>query len=358
MSNIDNIVHVTIAIEAPVMDSTSFSNLLLIVQKASTVGTEEMPDVAVIQSAKELTAFGYKTTDEAYIAATVAFNQDPRPDRVYIIARSANADGETVEECLDRAVSKNEWYGFALAFEATATEIEAAAKWAEANEKLFGFSFAAGNCPINMTPYSNTFAIYAGDLVPQPDSLPDGNRYAEVAYMAKCFGYDPGTETWGLKTLNGVTASHLSTTQINELSSANVNYYITVANKDVTQNGRVGADEWIDVIRFRHWLLNKIQIEVFKFMAKNEKAAFNDSGITGIQNVIESVLSAAQRAGGIDEDRYDENENLERGYIVTVPKSAAISAAEKRKRKLTGISFIARLAGAIHEVAIRGTLVY
>ena len=74
--------------------------------------------------------------------------------------------------------------------------------------------------------------------------------------------------------------------------------------------------------------------------------------------MIESVLSAAQRTGGIDEDRYDENENLERGYIVTAPKSSSISITEKRNRKLTGISFIARLAGAIHEVAIRGTLVY
>lgn len=357
MGNIDNIVDVTITVETPAADSASFSSLLLMAKKPSNAGTEEMPDVAVVHNAKELTGFGYETGDEVYAAAMAAFNQDPRPDKVYVVARSKNADGETIQECLDRAVSRNEWYGFGLAFDASATEIEAAAKWAEANEKLFGFSYASGTCPINLKAYNNTFGFYAGDLVPQPDRLPDGNRYAAVSYMAKCFGYDPGTETWGLKTLNGVTASHLSTTKIKELSEANVNYYITVANKDVTQDGRAGSGEWIDVIRFRHWLVNKIQIEVFNFLVKAAKISFNNGGITGIQNVIQAVLSSAQGAG-IDEDIYDAEGNLDKGYTVSVPKSQDISAADKKGRRLSGVTFTARLAGAIHETKVRGTLVY
>lgn len=357
MSNIDKIVDVTIAVEAPASDSASFSNLLLVVQKPSNVGTETMPDVAVVTDAKELTAFGYTTEDEAYIATTVAFNQDPRPDKVYIIAMSANTDGEDIAGCLDRALSTNEWYGFALAFAATATEVEAAAKWAEANDKLFGFTFWLGESPIDVKPYNNTFGIFSGDLIPQPDKLPDGNKYAAVAFMAKCFGYDPGTETWSLKTLNGVTPSHLSTTKMQSLASGNINYYIMVANKDVTQDGRLGSGEWIDVIRFKHWLVNKIQIEVFNFMVRNPKVAFNNGGITGIQNVIQAVLSGAQGAG-IDEDTYDADGNLVKGYVVNVPMSQDIPAAEKKSRKLSGVTFTARLAGAIHETKVRGTLVY
>lgn len=357
MNNIDNIVSVTIRIESPVADSASFSSLLLMAAKPSNVGKDEMPDVAVIREPKELAEFGYNTDDDAYAAAMVAFSQNPKPDKVYVVARSAKDDGESITDCLDRAIAQNEWYGFALAFAASATEIESAAKWAEANNKLFGFSYFTGDCPINVKEYNNTFAFYAGDIVSDSNEIPNGNKYAAIALMATCFGYDPGAETWGLKTLNGVTPSNLTTTKITELTNANVNYYITVANKDVTQNGCVGTGEWIDVIRFKYWLLNKVQIEVFNFMVQNPKITFNDGGITGIQNVIESVLSSKQ-GDGIDNDQYDKDGNVEKGYEVIVPRAADVSAADKKNRRLTGVTFTARLAGAIHETAIKGTLVY
>lgn len=358
MSNISDVVDVTIAIEAPATDSASFSNLLLVVGQPKNSGEEEMPNVAIIRQADDLKVFGYDSTDEAYKAAKVAFSQDPQPRDVFVIARKVDADkeNEPLAECLDRAAGVNTWYGFSLVGFSSTTELQAAAEWAEANNRLFGFTYLSGNLPIVISGYNHTFAFYAGSI--GVSEYPDGNTYAAVAYMAKCFGYDPGAETWDLKTLNGVTESRLSTNKVNELKIANTNFYRNIANKNVSQEGKVGSGEWIDVIRFKDWLLNKIQIEVFNFMLKNEKVAFNDSGITGIQNVIESVLSAAQRTGGIDEDRYDEDENLERGYIVTAPKSSSISVTEKRNRKLTGISFIARLAGAIHEVTIQGTLVY
>lgn len=358
MSNINDVVDVEIAIESPATDSASFSNLLLIVPQPSSVGTEDMSEIAVIHEAKDLTVFGYGSEDEAYKAAVVAFGQDVRPDKVYVIARkkkTAEAD-ETISECLYRAVAVNEWYGFSLVSYTSMLDLEGAAKWAEANNKLFGFTYLTGNCPIEISGYDNTFGFFAGDL--NMDSIPDGNTYAAVALMIKCFSYDPGSETWSLKSLRGVKASNLSASKKEQLKDGNINFYRTIANKDVTQEGKVGSGEWIDVIRFREWLLNKIQIEVFNFMVRQPKVAFNDGGIVGIQNVLESVLSKAQETGGIDGDKYNEDEVLEKGYVVTVPRAANVSKADKQKRRFTGITFEARLAGAIHETKIRGTLVY
>lgn len=355
-NNITDVVDVTIAIESPATDSASFSNLLLVVPGPTEVGTEDMASVVVIRSAKELTAFGYTSNDEAYKAAAVAFNQDMKPEKIYIVARKKTLEEEeSIADCLDRAIAVNEWYGFALVTYTSGTDIEAAAKWAESNNKLFGFTFTAGNCPIDITVYNNTFGFFSGDL--KADTIPDGNMYAGIAFMAKCFSYTPGSETWNLKTLRGVTASSLSTTKVETLKNGNVNFYRTVANKDVTQEGKVGSGEWIDVIRFKEWLINKLQVEVFNFMVKNPKISYNDEGIVGIQNVIESVLSSAQGTG-IDKDRFDEDGNVEKGYEVIVPKSADISATDKKNRKLTGVSFTARLSGAIHETQIRGTLIY
>lgn len=356
MSNTNDVVDVTIAIESPATDSASFSNLLLVVPGPANAGTEEMPTVAVIQSAKDLTVFGYNSDDAAYKAASVAFNQDMKPDKVYVIERKvALESNETIADCLDRAMSVNEWYGFALVTYTTAADIEAAAKWAENNSKLFGYTYTAGNNPLDISSYNNTFGFFAGDL--KSGEISDGNMYANIAFMAKCFSYDPGSESWDLKTLRGVTASNLTTTKVETLKTSNINFYRTIANKDVTQEGKVGSGEWIDVIRFKEWLINKIQIEVFNYMVKNPKVSYNDAGITGIQNVIQSVLAGAQGTG-IDTDRYDENGVVEKGYEVTVPKSANVSATDKKNRKLAGVTFVARLAGAIHETQIKGTLVY
>lgn len=356
-NNINDVVDVTIAIESPATDSASFSNLLLVVPKPTNAGDEEMNGVIVVQSAKDLTVFGYTSDDAAYKAIAVAFNQDMRPDEIYVIAREKTLEAdETIADCLDRAVSVNKWYGFALVSYTTSSDLEAAAKWAEANGKLFGFTFTSGNCPINMSPYNNTFGFFAGDI--KESTIPDGNTYAAIAYMAKCFSYTPGSETWSLKTLRGVTASNLTPTKAKTLKDGNVNFYRTIANKDVVQEGKVGSGEWIDVIRFKEWLINKIQIDVFNYLAQNPKIAYNDGGITGIQNVLEAALSASQKNNGIDTDRIKSDGEVEKGYTITVPLASEVSASDKKNRKLSGVSFTARLAGAIHETQIKGTLVY
>ena len=176
--------------------------------------------------------------------------------------------------------------------------------------------------------------------------------------MATCFGYEPGAETWALKTLKGITPSVLTAAKLASLRVKNVNVYQTIANRDVTSEGKVGTGEWIDVVRLRHWLINELQFQVFAYLAKQTKVPYNDAGITGIQNVVEAVLAGAQKTGGIDTDQYDEDGNVTKGYEVVVPRSANISAAEKKSRKLTGITFVARLAGAIHAAVLKGKLVY
>ncbi len=355
MSNMNDFVEVSIAIENPAMSSASFNNLLLVVAKPTKAG-KEMPDVVVISETKELQEYGYTEEDEAYKAAHVALIQEPRPSALYIIARKNDGeDNESITQCLDRAKAASEWYGFSL-LSATATDINNAAKWAEENTRLFGFTYTVGNCPIKLETYSMTFAFYAGSV---SGELPEENQYAAVALMAKCFGYDPGSETWALKSLNGILpADNLLTPVETELKNSNVTYYSRVANKFVTNGGKTGIGEWIDVLRFRDWLLNKIQIEVFDYITKNKKIPYNDSGITGIHNILNSILADAQETGGIDMDRYNGDEVAEKGYEVIVPRSAEISADDKKNRRLPGIKFTARLTGAIHFVGIKGTLVY
>ncbi len=57
-----------------------------------------------------------------------------------------------------------------------------------------------------------------------------------------------------MKQLAAVTPSRLNSTFIKKLEEANISCVITVASKNITQGGKTGGGEWIDIIRFRDWL--------------------------------------------------------------------------------------------------------
>ena len=80
-----------------------------------------------------------------------------------------------------------------------------------------------------------------------------------MAWFCKCFNYEPGSETWALKTLNLIEPAILTGTDMQNMKEQNINYYTTYAGKNVTQGGKTLGGEWIDVIRFRDWLKNDMQ---------------------------------------------------------------------------------------------------
>lgn len=360
-SSIDKIVDVTIEIESPALKSEAFSNLLLVLPAATQAGGS-LEYVTKLTAASELTEFGYTETDTGYKAVATAFAQNPGPSYVYVIARGTVTEEDqgtpvTVDEgisaTLNRAIQNDVWYGFSVV-ESTALDISDAATWAETNGKLFGFTWATSTIPIDISSYDHTFAVYGGDIAA------DGTAtYSAIALMAKCFSYQPGNETWAHKTLASISPSSLTTAKITELEAIPSNYYYKVASKNITLNGVVGSGEWIDIIRFRDWLINEIQIAEFNYLTASPKVPFNDDGITGVQNILEGVLRTAQDNGGIDDDRTNEDTGeFEPGFRVIVPMAYEVSKEDRKQRKLRNVIFEARLAGAIHTVMIRGSLVY
>ena len=155
-----------------------------------------------------------------------------------------------------------------------------------------------------------------------------------------------------------VSASELTTREMGRFDEANVNYYVTCANKDITLQGKVIGGEWIDVIRFRDWLKNEMQLRIFALFVKYPKIPYLDAGITLVENQMRATLQDGQEVGGIAVTEFDENEEPVEGFTVTVPKAASLSSAQRASRKLRGCSYTARLAGAIHAVEIKGNLVF
>ena len=241
------------------------------------------------------------------------------------------------------------WYGLALAG-ADYTDYDEVAYIIESTEKLFVFSVQSKEIPLKLsrTDYLRTVAIYSNSA----------DEYAHVAWLAECFSYAPGSETWAYKTLAGVTVAELTTREMSRLDEENINYYVNCANKNITLQGKVIGGEWIDVIRFRDWLKNEMQIRIFELLVKYPKIPYLDDGITLVENQMRATLQDGQEAGGIAVTEFDENEEPVEGFTVTVPKAASLSSAQRATRKLRNCRYTARLAGAIHIVEIQGNLTF
>lgn len=353
MANLERIANVQISLNTGGISAEGFSTMLV-------VGTSTLTKnrVETYTSIDELTEAGYKDTDPIYIACASAFSQTPAP-AVVKVGRRAESTEPLADTMAAIMAEDSDWYGWILA--STAPEdILAAAKWTEAHRKLLGIQSAdteiidAGNTSDIFTQlqtlnYFRTYGFYHANA--ETENL-------AAAIMARCFSINPGGETWALKPLAGISTDGLTETQYNTIVKKGGNTFERFRNRAVTQNGKVFGDEWIDVIRFRDWLAEEITVNVFNCLVNNDKVPYTDAGIALIENQIIAALKLGQARGGIAPDEYDEDGNRNQGWTVTVPRAASISANQKASRKLDDVKFTARLAGAIHQITIRGSLTY
>lgn len=297
----------------------------------------------------------------------------PDPDSLVAVADiedkpldSPESELEPPATTIARALGTNGWYVLCTAG-VPAEQYEEIAAYVETQEKMFcytemgffGTGENGGNKPSVGNVYYRTCGIYGRERSDQADEeVPEANWYMNVAWIAKWLNYESGSETSAFKTLASVYPSSLNSTEMKALAEAKLNYFITVGNKNISMNGKVMADEWADIIRFRDWLKNDMQVRVVNLFITRPKVPYTDSGIALVQNQMIASLKAGQDVGGIAEDEFGEDGETIPGYITSVPLAASLSASEKASRKLTKCKFKARLAGAIHFAEITGSLTY
>ncbi len=292
-----------------------------------------------------------KPTGEADIAITVS--KDLTLKATYT---------ETVTEALSAcARENNDWYGLAITSRVEDDVLQAAA-YAEANQKLFGTasnSTAVINSAVDtdiaskllQNSYFRSFAMYSHKA---------DTQYPEVALMSYCFTFYPGAETWANKKLSGVAFSPLTETQYIAAKKKNVTTFERFNGSfSITQGGKVAGGEWIDIIRFRDWLKQEVQINVTSVLINTYgKVPYTDPGIELIGTAIRKALDLGVVRGGIAPVELNEDNKEIPSYVITLPRSSGISDNTKAQRVLEDVKFSARLAGAIHLANIKGNLAY
>lgn len=257
------------------------------------------------------------------------------------------------------AAENNDWYGLVTTLTNEAKLLEVS-EYAEANEKLHGItSDQAGIIDSGSTTdlatklkekqYFRTHVWYHG----KPDES------LAAAITTKAFTYQPGSETWANKRLQGISYDQLREGQFLAAKAKNANTFEPFRGNGVTQSGKVAAGEWIDVIRFRDWLVEEIRVNVFSAMINADgKIPYTDGGIGIIVAAMRQALDLGVIRGGIAPEELDEDGNKIPSYIIDYPRAANISANRKASRILEDLKFTARLAGAIHVVEIKGAVTY
>jgi len=364
--NYDQIAKVNIDISGAIVDEASFDNLLIVGPLPSTAPTEDPELVGVYRSLQDVINAGWSLTgaqpDPVAVAAQVAFAQSPAPSAIYIAPIQVdNNVAEDVTNTIERALGTPGWYVCCPAGVAS-NKFSSIAGVIEAQEKLFAYpetNLVAGSADALVADtYARTIGVYAN---PSGTAAVDGssiNNFIHVAFVAKWLAYQSGSETAAFKQLALVEPSELTASQMTKLDNSGMNYFITVGNRHITMNGKTRNGEWADIIRFRDWLKNDMQVRIVNLFIANPKIPYTDAGIALVQNQMLASLKAGQDAGGIAPDEYDELGDLIPAYRTTVPLAASISAADRASRRLTGCKFTARLSGAIHYAEINGTVSY
>ena len=358
MSNLDRIVNITIELQTVVSSGASFDNIL-IVGPAPKTPLEEVtiPDVGVYTSLSAVNEMGWvsegDSADPVGIAARIAFSQSVKPRQIYIAVQKVTS-GSTLEEptaTLSRAESENGWY-VALAAGIDEEDFEDMAEWTEAREKMFGYSYKDPDSNPVTNVYYRTFGICYGD------DTGSGDPYKHIAMAVRFLSYDAGSETWVNKSLASESTSNFTDTEIDTIDKDPASYYIQVGDTGLVQGGKVRAGEWIDVIRFRDWLKNDMQLRILNLLVKRPKVPYTDKGIGLVRNQMIASLKEGTRRGGIAEDQYNSDDELIPGFTTSVPLAADLSDTQRKSRILEDCTFSAILAGAIHVVNVTGSLVY
>lgn len=373
-SNYDLIANVDVSIISEIVDDTSFGNLLIVGPGPTTPPATAPALIGEYKSLKAVLNAGWGETEPVAMAAKAAFAQNPTPYKIFIapiqVVTTAGDNNTTVEAAeaatatITRALANHDWYIVCTAGVA-ADQYSAIAELIETTERIFmytetGFNFTTKVGSVSSSdPLYRTVGIFGKETSGQAvGSVPAVNNYMHVAYAAVWLSYQSGSETAAFKELRTMKPCTLSDAEVAALEEACINFYTTVGSRDLTMGGKVLGDEWADVIRFRDWLKNDMQVRLAKVFASNPRVPYTDAGIALLHSAMRASLTEGQNRGGIAADEYDANNNRIPGFETYVPAASSISAEQRATRRITGLKFKAKMPGAIHFAEITGSMTY
>ena len=128
--------------------------------------------------------------------------------------------------------------------------------------------------------------------------------------------------------------------------SRNANVYELVAGLSIMSFGTTADGDFMDVQRFSDWQNNDMATAVFATIVAADKISFEDEDMLAIEAEVRGSLQRGENAKGL----------VKGSSVVSIPKVADVSTADKLARTLNNVKWNAQLASAIHKVNMAGTV--
>lgn len=346
MATIDNVVKVEVVRQSNNVTVRDLETILVLTNHTRFTADE---DYRIYESTTDMLEDGFVTSDAAYVAAQRIFSQDPRPSKIVVGVVKTD---ETYVDAIVRQQGAYNKFLYVITDAATDAEKEAIADYVETQSRMF-YVFSDSNAAtytvattdifskLKAKGYDRSFGIYTKDGVT--------NAMIEAAWVGRFSAEPIGSAIWIYKELDGVIADSYTATEESYLQSKNANYYTTVEDESVVfGEGRVAGGEFVDVLLGATWVEVRMGERIWGLIKAQNKINYTNAGISMVEIKMREVLDEAVAMNILTADD---------PIRVVVPNANNIPSSTRNTRILSGITFEARLAGAIQKVdGIRGTV--
>ncbi len=261
----------------------------------------------------------------------------------YLGMKDMTLDSTTDAELPVVNAENSTWYGLMVIDSSSTPTTLHAAGWIESKRKLF---VAQSSDTDVLDPNSDidTFALLRDSSYARTGGIwhrqLGGVEWLAQGWFAGALTTIPGSATMAFKEIAGVKIDILESGEDSAVLAKNGSHYQN-DGLNVTFEGKSGAGEFMDTVRFIDWVYATMRLSVLQVLANNPKIPFTDNGVDIMRLAIMSVIELGQAAGGFAKDPPP---------TVTAPLVKNVTAANRILRILPDINWTAQLAGAIHRL--------
>ncbi len=256
-----------------------------------------------------------------------------------------------------------DWYGLVVADAQSAAQIEAVATWAETQTIVYVAHTMDSDVPASGSADIASTLKAAEQLRTMPFySRENHGAFPDAAVLGAVLPLTVGSADFEFKTLSGVSADDLSSTEVERLTGTpespstgkRAMIYVeavptgTNAGTLITRGGLTSGGEWLDVVIGLDYVRALIQERSFNLRISTPKLPFTTGGIDALAGAVRGALRTTALApyNILDPD----------SILVEETKLEDVSDADRQARYYDGVRFDARVQGAIRALRIRGTV--
>jgi len=252
------------------------------------------------------------------------------------------------------------WYALQLIHKSKAivsTPSTGAAAWCNSNGRL-GLFAMSDTASATTTEGSGTDCLavltQAGYKYVHGMFHPRDYEWFDAAKLGYFLPRDPGSYQWSLKTYEGVTAWHYTSTQQTNIKARRAAFYYLLGG--VAADGGLGQVEsttygFIDNVINLDWYSVNLQADLIDLELTSLKVANTAQGRSKIRKAIANRNELGIQQGVISPDPYDPPLVAE-PYVITVPPVSDTDSFDPDTRALSGVSTDWKLAGAIRTIDV------